>query len=155
MSSGYKTHTVSCNELCHHLWDSLAPSVHTFLCNPVGPGQFCALPSECLAVWQHQQLNLSVCHASSVADMLCAPVTFQHLPATVESHAPYLPVFMVLHILHTSSPTGSGFSLVQHTSHTKIKTHFILQNLPWFQQAIHPFQLHHQGYAGVILHDCG
>ena len=40
-----KAHTVPYNELCHHLWDSLAPSVHTLLCNPVGPRQFCALPS--------------------------------------------------------------------------------------------------------------
>ena len=36
-----KAHTVPYNELCHHLWDSLAPSVHTLLCNPVGPRQFC------------------------------------------------------------------------------------------------------------------
>jgi hypothetical protein len=56
-------------------------------------------------------------------------------PTNVESHAPYLPVFMVLHtvfmvlhILQTPSPTDSGFSLVQHTLHTKIKTHFILQS---------------------------
>jgi len=41
-----KAHTVPYNELCHHLWDSLAPSVHKHLCNPVGPGQFCALPNE-------------------------------------------------------------------------------------------------------------
>jgi len=41
-----KAHTMS----CHHLWDSLAPSVHTLLCNPAGPGQFCAIPSECLAL---------------------------------------------------------------------------------------------------------
>ena len=27
--------------------------------------------------------------------------------------------------------------LVQHTSHTKIKTHFIIQSLPYFQQTIH------------------
>jgi hypothetical protein len=32
--------------MSHNLWDSLAPSVHTHLCNPVGPGQFCALPNE-------------------------------------------------------------------------------------------------------------
>ena len=70
-----KAHTVPCNELCHHLWDSLAPSVHKLLCNPVGPGQFCALPSECLALWQHKQLNVSVRHASFVVDMLGAQVT--------------------------------------------------------------------------------
>jgi len=46
-----KAHAVPYNELCYRLWDSLAPSVHTLLCNPVGPGQFCALPSECLALW--------------------------------------------------------------------------------------------------------
>jgi len=73
-------HTVPYNELYHHLWDSLAPSVHTLLCNPFGPGQFCALPSECLALWQRQQLNVSVHHAQSVADMLRAQVTTcQHL----------------------------------------------------------------------------
>jgi len=75
-----KVHTVPYNELCHHLWDALAPSVHTLLCNPVGPGQFCALPSECPALWQHQQLNMSVHHASTVVDMLGAKVTTcQHL----------------------------------------------------------------------------
>ena len=88
-----KALTVPYNELCHHLWDSLAPS-------------------ECLALWQCQQLNVSVCHTSSVMDMLGAQVNI--CPATVESHAPYLPDFMVLHILHTPSPNGSGFSLVQH-----------------------------------------
>ena len=56
-----KAHTVPYNAL-YHLWDSLAPSVHTLLCNPVGAGQFCALPSECLALWQCQQLNVSVHH---------------------------------------------------------------------------------------------
>ena len=70
------------NDLCHHLWDSLAPS-------------------EFLALWQCQQLNMSVCHASSVVNMLGAQVG----PATAESHAPYLSVFMVLHILQTPSPT--------------------------------------------------
>ena len=66
-----KAHTMS----CHHLWDSLAPSVHTLLCNPAGPRQFCALPSEYLALWQCQQLNVFVRHASPVVDMLGA----QHL----------------------------------------------------------------------------
>ncbi len=100
-----KAHTVPYSELCHHLCDSLAPSVHTLLCNPVGPGQFCALPSQCLALLQWQQLNMSVCHTSSVVNMLGAQVC----PANVESHALYLPVFMVLHILQKPSPTGSGF----------------------------------------------
>ena len=102
-----KAHTVLYNEFCYHLWDSLAPSLHTLLCNPVGPGQVCALPIKCLTLWQYQQLNVSVCHAS-VVDMFGAQVC----PATVESHALYLPVFMVLHILQTLSPTGSGLSLV-------------------------------------------
>ena len=70
MSNGYKKGPY--NELCHHLWDSLAPSVHTLLCNLVGSGQFCALPSESLALWQHQQLNMSVHHASSVLPLLKA-----------------------------------------------------------------------------------
>ena len=106
-----KAHTVPYNKMCHHLWDSLAPSVHTLLCNPVDPGQFCAQPSECLALWQCQQLNMSVRHTSSEVDRLRAQViTCPHLschcwkPCTVS-----MPVFMVLHILHTPSPTGSGF----------------------------------------------
>jgi len=70
-----KAHTVPYNEFCHHLWDSLAPSVHTLLCNPVGPGQFCALPSERPALWQRQQLNMSVHHTSSVVDIRGAQVT--------------------------------------------------------------------------------
>jgi hypothetical protein len=126
-----KAHMVSYNELCHHLWDFLASSMRTHICNPVGPGQFCALPSECLTLWQLQQLNVFVLHASSVVDHAWCPVNL--CLATVENHAPYLPVFMVLHILHTTSPTDSGFSLVQHTSHTKIKTHSILRSLPWFR----------------------
>jgi len=74
-----KAYTVPYNELCHHLLDSLAPSVYTLLYNPVGPRQFCALPNECLALWQSQQLDVSVCHASAV-DMLGAHVTTcQHL----------------------------------------------------------------------------
>jgi hypothetical protein len=41
-------------------------------------------------------------------------------PATVESHAPYLPVVMVLHILHTPSPTGATYITHknQNTLHT-------------------------------------
>jgi len=97
-----KAHTVPFNELCYHLWDSSAPSVHTLLCNPVGHRQFCALPSECLAPWQRQQLNVSVRQVSSVVDMLGAQVTnWQHLsyccwkPCTVSAcfhgltHTPY------------------------------------------------------------------
>ena len=120
------------------MWDSLPPSVHELLCNPDGQAQFCALPSECLALWQRPQLCVSVHHASSVLDMPGAQVApCQHLSFNVESHAPSLPVFTVLHILHTLSPNGSGFLLVQHTSHTKIKTHFILQCLIRFWQTIH------------------
>ena len=78
-----KALTVLYNELCHHLWDSLAPS-------------------ECLALWQCQQLNTSVCHASSVVDTFGAQVTTcQHLschcwkPCTISAcfhgitHTPY------------------------------------------------------------------
>ena len=57
-----KAHTVPYNELCHHLWDSLAPSVHTLLCNPVGPRQFC----ECTQ-WMSSSL------ATSVAEHVCTP----------------------------------------------------------------------------------
>jgi hypothetical protein len=105
---------------------------HTPLCNPVGPWQFCALPSECLALWQHQQLNMSVRHASSVVDMLGAQVTIcQHLschcwkPCTVSA------------CFHGVPHTGSGYSLVQ-THHTqKLKHTSILQRLPWFRKTIH------------------
>ena len=113
----------------------LAHSVHTLLCNPVGSSQFCALPTECLDLWQRQQPNVSIHHTASVVNMLGTQVNI--CPVTLESHAPYLPVFMVLHIFHTPSPAGSGFSLVQQTSHRKIKTHFILQSLPRFWQATH------------------
>jgi hypothetical protein len=133
-----KAHTVPYNELCYHLWYSLAPSVHILLCHPVGPGQFCALPSEYLPLSQRQQLNVSVRHASSVVDTLGAQVTTcQHLSSHCWKPCTYLPVVMVLHILHTPTPTGSGFSLVQHISHTKLKTHFIFQIVAWFWQTIH------------------
>ena len=132
MSNGYKKGPY--NELCHHLWDSLAPSVHKFLCNPVGPGQFSALPSERLALWQHKQLNVSVCHAS-VVNMLGAQVTTcQHVLPLLKATPPYRPVCMVLHILHTISSAGSGLSLVQHTSHTKhtsyLKSALVLADHP-------------------------
>jgi len=97
-----KAHTDPYNELCHHLWDSLAPSVHTLLCNPVGPGQFCALPNKCPALWQRQQLNVSVHHTSPVVDILAAQVTIcQHVLSLLKAmhhiyacfhgitHAPY------------------------------------------------------------------
>ena len=67
MSNGHKIGPY--NEHCHHLWDSLAPSVHILLCSPVGPGHFCALPRECLALWRRQHLNVSVRHASSILGM--------------------------------------------------------------------------------------
>jgi len=64
--------------------------------------QFCALPSECLAPWQHQQLNVSLHQVSSVVDMLGVQVTnWQHLscrcwkPCTISAcfhgitHTPY------------------------------------------------------------------
>jgi len=56
-------HTVPYNELCHHRWDSLTPSVHIFLCNPIRSGQFCELPSECLAL------------TVSAAECVCRPCT--------------------------------------------------------------------------------
>jgi len=134
MYNGYKK--VPYNEH-HHAWDSLAPSVHTHLCNPACPGQFCALPSECLALWQCQQLNVSVCHTSSVVDMSGAQVTTcQHLsyhcwkPGTISAcfhgitYTPY-------------TFTNWQWIFTGATHHTKIKTHFILQSLPWFQETIH------------------
>ena len=126
-----KAYTVPYNELCHHLLDSLAPSVYTLLYNPVGPRQFCALPNECLALWQSQQLDVSVCHASAV-DMLGAHVTTcQHLscycwkPCTIP-----MPVFMVLHILHTPAPTGAT-----HITHKNQNT-LHSSSLPWFRKTI-------------------
>jgi hypothetical protein len=38
------------------------------------------LPSECLALWQHQQLNVFVLYASSVVDMLGAHLSTSVLP---------------------------------------------------------------------------
>ena len=73
MSNGYKKGPY--NELCHHLWDSLAPSVHTLLCNPAGPRQFCALPSEYLALWQCQQLNVFVRHAITCSGHAWCPAS--------------------------------------------------------------------------------
>ena len=98
-------------------------SVHTLLCNTVCPSQFCALSVECLALWQHHQLNMSVHHKAFVVDMLGAQVNI--CPASVESHAPYQPVSIVLHIFRTPSLTGSGFSLVQHiTQKSKHTSYF-------------------------------
>ena len=118
-----KAHTVPFNELFHHLWEFLAPSVHTLLCNPVGPRQFCALPSECLALWQCQQMNTYVRHASYVVNLPGAQVTtYQHLFCHCWKSCT-VSLFMVLHILHTPSPIGSEFSLVQHTPHTQKSKH--------------------------------
>ena len=62
--------------ICAIVWHPVC----TLLRNPVRPGQFHALPSECLALWQRHQLNMSVCHASSVVDMLGAQLTTcQHM----------------------------------------------------------------------------
>jgi hypothetical protein len=61
---------------------------------------------------------MSVCHASSVVDMLGAQVNI--CPATVESHVPYLPVFMVLHILHTPSLTGATY--ITHKNQNTLRT---------------------------------
>ncbi len=116
MSIEYKKGPYS--ELCHHLWHSLAPSVHTLLCNPVDPGQFCALPSQCLVLWQCQQLNISVYHTSSLVDMLGAQVC----PATLQSHILYLPVFVVLHILQTPSQLTVDFNWCN-THHTQKSKH--------------------------------
>jgi len=128
-----KAHTVPYNELYHHLWDSLAHSVHTLLCNPVGPGQFCALPSKCLAL-SRQQLDVSVYHASYVVDVPGA----QHLachcwkPCTVSAcfHG-------ITHTPYTFTNWQWIFTSATHITHTKIKTHFILQRLSWFWQTTH------------------
>jgi hypothetical protein len=96
--------------------------VSTHLYNPVGPRKFYALPSECLALWQRQQLYMYIHHTSSVADMLCAQVTTcQHLscrcwkPCTVPAcfhgvtHNPY--TFTNWQWIFTGA------------THTKFKTH--------------------------------
>jgi len=112
---------------------------YTLLCNPAGPGQFCALPSECLALWQCQQLNVSVHHASSVVDMPCAQVTTcQHLschcwkPCTISAcfHG-------ITHNPYTVTKWQWILTGATHITHTKIKTHFTLQSLPWFQENNH------------------
>ena len=114
-----KAHTVPYNELSHHLWDSLAPSVYPLLCNPVGPGQFCALLSECLALWQSQQLNVSVCHASPAVDMLGAQSTF------------ILPLLKVMHHIYacfhgiTHNPcTFTNWCNTHHTQNSKHTLYF-------------------------------
>jgi len=149
-----KAHTVPYNELCHHLWDSLAPSVYIFLCNPAGHRQFCALPSECLALWKSQQLNMSVCHASSAVDMLGAQVTtHQHLschcwkPCTIS-----IPVFMILHILHIPSPTGATHITHknQNTLHTS-KSAMVPKDHP--SSIRHTYVIHSELYIDTI-HMC-
>jgi hypothetical protein len=117
-----KVHTVPYNELCHHLWDSLAPSVHTLLCNTVGPRQFCALPSECPALWKCQQLNMSVRHASTVVDMFGAKVTTcQHLschcwkPCTVPA---------CLHGITHNPYTFTNWCYTHHTQKSKHTSYF-------------------------------
>jgi len=136
MFYGYKKGPYSPIQSAYHLCDSSAPTVYTLFCNPVGPGQFFALPSECLALWQRQQLNVSVCHASPVVDMLHAQVTTcQHV----------LPLLKAMHHICLFSWYYT-YSILLHqlavdfhwcnTHHTKIKTHFILQSLPWFWKTI-------------------
>ena len=98
-------------------------TVHILICNPAGPRHFCALPSECLALWQCQQLNVSVCHASSVVSMFGAQVTTcQCLSCYCWKPCTISPVFMVLYILHTPSPNGSGFHWCN-THHTQKSKH--------------------------------
>ena len=82
----------------------LAPSLHKILCNPAGPRQFCALPSECLALWQHQHLNTSVRHTSCSAHAWCQHV----LPLLIAMH--HICLFSWYYTYcNTPSPTGSGF----------------------------------------------
>jgi len=96
-----KAHTIPYSELCHHLQDSLAPSMHKLLCNPVGPGQFCALPSQRLALW-HQQLNVSTpCIACSGHAWCPGQYLSTSVLSLLKAMPSYLPVCIVLHILHT------------------------------------------------------
>jgi hypothetical protein len=127
MSNRYKAGPY--NEICYHVLDSLSPSKHTLLCNPVGSRQFCALHSECLALWQLRQLNTSVRHTSSVVDMPGAQVTTcQHLsckcwkPCTVSvcfdgiTHTPY--AFTNRHGTFTGATHNTQKS--KHTSYFKV-----------------------------------
>ena len=115
-----KVHTVSYNELCHHLCDSLAPSVHTLLCNSVGPGQLCALTQ-----WLSSSLATSAAECVCMSLIVCSGHTWCYLSTSVLMLLKAMHHICLLswyYIPHTPSPTGSGFLLVQHTSHTKIKT---------------------------------
>ena len=134
-----KAHTVPYNEICHHLWDSLAPSVHTLLCNPVGPGQFCALPSESLALWQCQQLNRFVLHSSSVVHHAWCPghyLSRSVLPLLKAMHRICLFSWYYTYFIHLHQLAVDFHWCNTHNTH-KSKPHFILQSLPWFLQTIH------------------
>jgi len=101
MSNEYKKGPYSPIQWAYHLCDSSAPNVYTFFCNPVGPRQCCAVPSECPALWQRQQLNMSVCHAPSVVDMLSAQVTTCHvLPLLKAMHRICLSSWYYTYFIH-------------------------------------------------------
>src|SRR5215467_9570345 len=83
--------------ICGILWH---PVCAHFSVIQIVPRQFCALPSECLALWQHKNLNMSVCHASSVVEMLGAQVTTcQHVMHYICLFSGYYTYFIHIHQL--------------------------------------------------------
>ena len=74
---------------------------------------------------------LSSSLATSAAEHVCTPRIICSGLATVESHALYLPVFMVLHIIHTPSPTGATH--ITHKNQNTLHT----SKSAIFQQTIH------------------
>jgi len=112
--------------------------VHTLLCNPVGPRQFCDLPSECPALWQRKQLNMSVRHASSIVDMLCAQVTIcQHVVSLlIAMHQICLFAWYYTSSIHLHQlAVDFNWCNTHHTQKSKHTSYF--QSLPWFRQTNH------------------
>ena len=106
--------------ICVILWHPVC----TLLCNPVGSGQFCALPSECLALWQHQQLNVSIRHASSLVDMFGAQLTTcQHMSCPCWNPCT---VYACFHGI-----TCTPYTFTNRRWIFTGATHFLLQSPPW------------------------
>jgi hypothetical protein len=108
------------NELCHHLWDSLAPTCTHFSVIQLVPGNSSSL-------------------AKSAAERVCSPciICSGHAwcPGDYLSTSA-LPLLKAMHhfyaYFHGITYTPYIFTNWCNTQHTKIKTHFILQSLPWF-----------------------
>jgi hypothetical protein len=127
-----KAHKVPYNELCHRLWDSLAPSLHTLLCNPVGPGQFCALPSECSALWPCQQLNVCTPRIICSGHAWCQHV----LLLFIAMHHICLFSWYYTYSIHLHQLAVDFYWCNTHHAQ-KSKPDLYFQSLPWFWQTMH------------------